>query len=149
MVAAAALGWGALSSGWYQLETDQQMSVGPLGAKRCGAGQCGVVSLDRLGVDPDLGRLGVLVAVTGALAALLLLGTAGLGLARGQSPRRLAQMAMVLAVFAACAGLAFHLLAPFAESMAVGPTAFVFFGGAALAAATAGVVFGALSSARK
>jgi hypothetical protein len=145
LVAASALGWGALSSGWYQVETEQQLRVGLLGAERCSQGACGVVPLERLGVDPNVGRLGILVAVAGALAALLLLATAALGLARRKSPRRLPRAAMALAVFAACAGLAFHLLAPFAEGMTVGLPAFVFFAGAALVAATSAILFGALS----
>lgn len=146
-MAAAALGWGALSTGWYTVETDQLMRVGLLAAERCAGDACGSVPLDRLGVDANLARLGVLVAVAGVLAALLLLATAGLGLARRGSLGRLPFWALALAVFAVCTGLAFHLLAPFAETMSVGLPAFVFFAGAAIAGATAAIVYGGIKTA--
>ena len=144
LVAAATLAWGALSAGWYQVETGQRMRVGPLGAERCAGDDCGSVPLERLGVDANLARLGLVVAVAGVLAALLLLVTAGLGLTRRESLGRWPIAAMALAVFAVCAGLAFHLLSPFSETMSAGPAAFAFFFGAAVAAATSAILYGAI-----
>jgi hypothetical protein len=120
------------------------MRVGLLGAERCSEGRCGTVTLDRFGAGSGTQRLGLAVALAGVLAALGLLAAAGLGLKRRESRGLAPKLALALALFAICGGLAFHLLTPFSEVMSVGVPAFSFFGGAALAGATAAIPLSAL-----
>jgi hypothetical protein len=144
VAAAFLLGVGALSPGWYEAESSQTLRVGLLGAERCDASGCGAVTLDRFGAGPGTRRLGVAAALTGILAALALLAATGIGLKRRRSGGLLPKVALALALFAISAGLAFHLLTPFSEVMSVGLGAFAYFGGAAIAGATAATLLRAI-----
>lgn len=149
ILAAGLLGVGSLSPGWYEEQSSQTMRVGPIGAERCSGSQCGRVSLDAFEAGSGTRRLGLVVALTGILAGLGVLAAAGLGLKRRESRGLAPRAALALALFAICGGLAFHLLTPFSEVMSVGPPAFLYFAGAALAGATAAIPLRAVGQAQQ
>lgn len=144
-VAALLIGWGALSTRWYESGGEPSFRVGLLTAEQCRAGECRSASVREI-EDPSLARLGLGVAGFGILAALGLLGSAARALSASEGLAWLPRLTLGLSVFSVCVGVGYVVLAPWSESMAPSLSAFAYFAGAAMGGGVTGVLLGGLRS---
>jgi hypothetical protein len=148
VVAAALLGWGALSDSWYVADGERRFRVGLLSAEQCQGGECRSTSINRIDDRPAVTRVGLAVALGGVLAAIGFLAAAARALARTARLAWVPRLALVLAVFAVFVGVAYLVLAPWPE-MGMGPSrsALAYFAGAAVGGGLVAVFLGGLRSA--
>jgi len=146
LAAAVLVGSGTFFPRWWSGEQDgATMSIGLRQVTLCGERGCAARGLENLGASD---RGWALAGATGfgmaCVSAVFLLAAAGLALARarGPWPGRVARMAAGLSLFTLVVGLAFAWLYPGFDGLSLGPSPFLYLGGAALGAGTAGVLLG-------
>ena len=139
----------ALDKRWFVAESaDGSFSIGLTSAEMCTQDACRQTSLGSFSADGETPRLGLAVLLSAVFAGLLLFAATARMLGGVHAAAWLAKAALAGALFAAVLAGAWLLLSPWAESMAPGGAAIVFFIGTALLAATAAVPLGALRQTR-
>ncbi len=146
LAAALLVGSGTFFPRWWSgAQEGARMSIGLRQVTLCGERGCATRGLETLGASD---RAWALAGATGfgmaCVSAVFLLVAAGLALARasGAWPGRVARMAAGLSLFTLVVGVAFAWLYPGFDGLSLGPSPFLFLGGAALGAGSAGVLLG-------
>lgn len=151
LVAALLVGSGTFFPRWWTGEqSGAAMSIGLRQVTLCGERGCAARGLENLGAE---GRAWALAGATGfamaCVTAVFLIAAAALALARarGPWPGRVARMAGGLSLFTLVVGVAFAWLYPGFEGLSLGPSPFLFLGGAALGTGAAGILLGTRNAA--
>lgn len=147
LAAAALVGAGTFFPRWWTGEQGgAEMAVGLRHATLCGARGCAARGLETLGsADRTWALAGATGFAIGCVTALFLVAAALLALRRraaapGPWPARVARVAAGLSFFTLAVGLGFAWTYPGFEGLALGPSPFLYLGGAALGVGGAGVL---------
>jgi hypothetical protein len=146
VMAAVLVGCGTFFPRWWTGHQDgASMAIGLRQVTLCGERGCATRGLETLGATD---RAWVLAGATGfamaCVTAFFLLVAGGLAFARARGPwrGRAARAAAGLSLFTLVVGVAFAWLYPGFEGLSLGPSPFLYLGGAALGTGAAGVLLG-------